>query len=84
MGDSLISAKFVAKCDFYGFNNNRKSKFIIMNFKSHLGMREFDSVLRNPIEIDGKSYTFEKYESNIEPLIRFMHIKNITSCGWLT
>ena len=30
-----------------------------------------------------KGQKFDLYESNIDPLIRFLHIQNINPCGWI-
>ena len=47
-----------------------------------------DSVIKKPIYyIPGlmynKSERVELFESNIDPMLRFLHIKNLNPCGWI-
>ena len=47
------------------------------------------SIIKKPIYfVDGlmtnrRKERVELYESNIDPLLRFIHIKNIVTCGWI-
>lgn len=90
LGKSLIHHTLVNKYDFYGFNGRKKFKFLRLDFKSYIAMREFSGILARPLALFGVSgqigndkIKFQRYESNIEPHIRFMHINNISSCGWV-
>ena len=89
LSKSLTSYKVVKKYKFYGFTNKTKFKFLMLGFKSHTAMREFSNILARPISIWGgtrgntEPILFQRYESNIEPHIRFMHINNLSSCGWV-
>jgi len=86
-GESLLDHKIVHKHDFYGFTGKDKFKFLQLFFKSHTAMREYSYALSYPIRIDtlGKeAIQYFRYESNLEPHIRFMHINNLSSCGWVT
>jgi DNA polymerase elongation subunit (family B) len=91
LANSLTNHKIVNKYKFYGFTNKKKFKFLMLGFKSYTGMREFSNILSRPIKMYGNcgynkgddNILFQRYESNIEPHIRFMHIKNLSSCGWI-
>ena len=87
LSKSLISFKLVQKYKFRNFSNKKLFRFVMLIFKSHIGMKMFSNILRRPIKIYNISndpIAFERYESNIEPFIRFMHINNLLSCGWVS
>lgn len=86
LSKSLIRHKVVYKYKFFNFNNKTIFKFVMLIFKSKTGMMEFSNVLSRPFKSFGmfdKATTYQRYESNIEPHIRFMHINNLSSCGWV-
>jgi len=77
VGYDLVESK-----DLWGFQNNEKSLFLKLNFRTHQAMRKCASRLRfHPLP--GESTLAKVYESNIDPLIRFMHRTEIQSTGWL-
>lgn len=87
LSHSLIRHKLVEKHKFYNFTNKKFFKFVMLVFKSHTGMREFANVLARPLKAPGltkEPMLYQRYESNIEPHIRFMHINNLSSCGWVS
>lgn len=67
--------------DLWGFQNNEKKNFMKLNFKTIQDMRACDRKLRYPLE--GDSHPQKVYESNLEPMLRFMHRTGIESTGWL-
>lgn len=84
---SLYDYKLVKKYKFYNFTNKRKYKFVWLLFKNHTASREFANMLARPLKIRSISQDpilFQRYESNIEPHLRFMHIQNLSSCGWVS
>jgi DNA polymerase elongation subunit (family B) len=86
--DSLLidECKVVDRIDFNGFCANEKDKFLELKFKSHTAMRAYANLFAKPIKCKTtgwEEHLFERYESNIEPHIRFMHITNIQSTGWV-
>lgn len=84
--DVLVDHKVVKKHDFYGFVGKAKCKFLQLFFKSHAAMKEYSYTLSYPLKIAGLSrepVQYYKYESNLEPHIRFMHTNNLSSCGWV-
>lgn len=63
--------------DLWGFQNNEKFPFIKLNFTSRENMRKCAGKLRYqtpPVKI---------FESNLDPVLRFMHRSGIQSTGWL-
>jgi DNA polymerase delta subunit 1 len=70
--DGAISAVPVMAKDLWGFTNNEKSLFVKIEFKTLADMRQYErKIYKN------------KYESNIDPVLRFMHRTGIKSTGWL-
>lgn len=87
LSNSLKEYKIVKKNKFYNFECNKKFQFLLLVFTNQNASREFSNVLRKPIKVYGlsnKEILFKRYEANIEPQLRFMHMTNITSCGWLS
>ena len=83
---SLQSYKIMRRKKFRGFTNNEKFKFIRLNFYSHRGLQEHVRVLQKKIShsmLSKKPKKYEIYESNIDPFLRFCHINNIQTSGWI-
>jgi len=70
----------VLKKDFWGFTNNKEFKFlkIIVNSQSMYNNLKYFFQSEGIIK-EG----FKLYESNIDPFLRFIHIKEIKPCGWI-
>jgi len=50
------------------------------NWKTFYG----SELLRFGVSLDAdKTYKFQLYESNIDPLLRFLHLQNIEPCSWI-
>jgi len=76
--------KFFERKRYYGFENNKIRKFLKLSFYNLKSMRSMRYRLeKNKINIGGKEYTFPLYESNIDPILRFMHLRDILSAGWI-
>jgi DNA polymerase elongation subunit (family B) len=96
--DSIISCKLVKKKTLYGFDNGKEYKFIYLKFKNIVVMNKVKNlfyensedkdgnkqwtVCENGIKFEGTNMKI--YESNIPPLLRFFHIKNISPTGWIS
>ena len=85
LSKSLISHRIVKKYDFYGFTNKKLFNFIKLNFSSYSGMKAYANVLISPIKLTGspKGETFDRYESNLEPHLRLMHMRDLKACNWI-
>ena len=75
----LVSMKLVYRKDFWGFNNGEKFPFIKITVKS--------AALFNSLKW---YYAREKvpkgwklYESNITPMLRLIHQRELNPCGWV-
>ena len=85
--NSIVSAKFIKKKDFYGFTNNKLYTFIKLTFENSTAMSKCNQVIKDGVFIPGKEKKervfFKIYESNIKPFIRFMHTKELKGAGWV-
>ena len=84
--NSLQSHKIMRRMKFRGFTNNEKFKFIRFNFYSHRGLQEYVRVLQKKISnalLSRKPKRYEIYESNIDPFLRFCHINDLKTSGWV-
>ena len=67
--------------DLWGFQNGELSEFIQVTFKSHKALRGFAWCVENAKwpELAG----CRVYESNMDPVLRFMHVTKCSSTGWI-
>lgn len=76
---SIIGIERVSKINLYGFSNNTKSNFLKITFDN---LKGFKSAVWNLKEIK-KKFKVIQFESNIEPLLRFIHNANLDPSGWI-
>ncbi len=84
--ESLLDVSVVKKKDFWGFTNNEKFNFIRLKFKNLAAFKSATRIFSKKVEISGLSRNaikFKLYESNIEPFLRMMHIRDIEPTGWV-
>ena len=82
----FMDVKLMKKKDFWGFHNDEKFNYVRLVFKSHAAFKAAIRIFQRDVYIYGihtKSTRYKLYESNIEPFIRFMHIKDLVSAGWV-
>jgi len=84
--NSLKSYDTVNKHKFTEFTNYKKFKFLRLIFYNYEGFRAYERVLKRPNleirSIQRSPLKLKLYESNIEPNLRFMHHRDLNSCGW--
>tara|TARA_X000001036_G_scaffold324387_2_gene302933 strand:- start:1721 stop:4789 length:3069 start_codon:yes stop_codon:yes gene_type:complete len=73
--DNFISISIYKLKQLYPFTNGEKFNFFELRFATLKHFKWSSKKL--------KSYGYELYESNIDPFIRFCHIKNINTAGWI-
>lgn len=87
MKKSLIDLKVLEKKDFYGFKNDKMFYFLRFKFKNIMTYKySIKNIFAKDILIPGINITknkFTLYESNMEPILRMMHIKNVRPSGWI-
>jgi len=77
----LVTCETIHGKDLWGFQNGELSPFVRVTFKSHKAMRSCAWAIDNAkhSELMG----CKVYESNIDPVLRFMHVSGISSTGWI-
>ena len=74
--------------DLWGFQNGLLSRFVRLEFKTCRAMRMCASAVEKVKERDDRWEDLKNfgrlkiYESNIDPVLRFMHVTGIKSTGW--
>jgi DNA polymerase elongation subunit (family B) len=84
--DSLIKCDLIERKDLFGFRNGRKFKFIRLVFNNKEAMSKSKYIFKKPIVIPGintQPKKYKLYESNFDPFLRFCHIKNLLTAGWV-
>jgi len=87
--DDLLSKSIIKRKKFYGFHADDTHKFLQLEFKNTKAMKAYEKAFKdNKLVLKHKNekikIKFKLYESNIQPMLRFMHIQNIDACGWIT
>lgn len=80
---TCLGVQRMRKKDYWGFTNGELYDFFRLKFRSLAAMRKAASSLGFPIAIQGAQTILKVYESNIDPLLRFMHIRDLRAVGWL-
>ena len=74
----------VKRKKFYGFDNYKEHSFIRVLFSNTRTLHKCKKILDEEIKITGmKKQKYDIFESNIPPLLRFIHIQDIKSAGWI-
>jgi len=91
--NSIISSKLIERYNLYGFDNKKKHKFIFIEFTNMIAFNKAKNLWYTDYQYgykllpNGYNYMDTNiliYESNIPPLLRFFHIKQISPSGWIT
>ncbi len=84
--DTLLKYDVVKRMDMDGFRNGKKEYFLRLIFNNWDGMKRFSWLFNKSIRIRSlaqESIKFKLYESNLEPLLRYYHIKELKPSGWI-
>lgn len=78
---------FVDKKIFWTFMNEQLFKFAKLAFKSKSGYQFFERNFKSPLKLNINGYSTEQqynlFESDLEPVLRFMHDNKIKPSSWL-
>jgi DNA polymerase elongation subunit (family B) len=87
--DAIVSSKstIIQKKVFWTFMNEQKFPFAKLAFKSKLGYQFVERFLKSPVNlnIEGvkNAIKYNLFESDLEPVLRFMHDKKIKPSSWI-
>jgi len=85
ISERLCETELVDRMKFFGFTAYSKFRFLKLSFDDYEAMRCAERGCKKPIRMAGfKDPIYLKvYESNILPLLRFIHIQDLEAVGWL-
>lgn len=75
--------KIIERKDIMGFRNNKKYQFLRLSFNSVKAMHKSKYIFKKAISIFNTQIKFKLYESNFDPFLRYCHIKNLKTVGWV-
>lgn len=87
--DAVVSSKssIVHKKVFWTFMNDQTFPFAKLAFKSKLGYQFIERFLKSPVRLDIEGcmqpIKYNLFESDLEPVLRFMHDKKIKPSSWI-
>jgi len=87
----FITYKIVKKKNAFGYHMDREFKFITLYFKTESTMRYAMSHINKCTTKPLKKYNSQRslrgflkvFNGNLDPMLAFMHMRNIYSCGWI-
>lgn len=74
----ILNVKIVSRRKFMGFTNDKLFRFARIVFKTKKAWSMTYYILRKDPKMHNKIY-----EANIDPILRFIHIQDIESSGWV-
>ena len=93
---SIVNWEIVNKRQLYGYSNLQFKKYIKIVFNNsdslsavsrviieHGNNGKFGETYTKPIRIKNKSIALQVYESNLNPMLKFYHIREIKPHGWI-
>ena len=86
--NSITDCKIIKRKKLYGFDGGKEHKFIMFQFSNVQAFNKAKNLWYNSdgkLKDSGLNYIEPTYlyESNIPPLLRFFHIKDISPSGWV-
>jgi hypothetical protein len=90
--DSITDSKIIKRKKLYGFDGGKEHKFIKIEFSSMAAFTRVQNLWYSSYDnghvLLANGYQFNNtdikiYESNIPPLLRFFHIREISPSGWI-
>lgn len=72
--------EIVHKKDFWGFTNNKNFRFLKIVVSTNQLFNNLKYYFQSSTVV---KEGFKLYESNIDPFLRFIHLKKIKPCGWI-
>jgi DNA polymerase elongation subunit (family B) len=96
--ESILTSSLVKRKQLYGFDGGKEHTFILIHFKNERSMKQAEKLWYN-IQLKTQTSEYKKtlkpngyeyegfqtilYESQVPPLLRLFHIKEISPSGWI-
>ena len=86
--ESCVEFNLVNKKILYGYTGGREFPFMELKFKSLAVFRAvrnlvLDNTMKPKFQIYSGSDPLEVFDANLDPLLRFFHLRNLQPCGWI-
>lgn len=86
--ESCVNFSLVSKKVLYGYTGEREFPFLKLTFKSLAVFRAVrnlvvDDCMRPKFKVYGGTEPLEVFDANLDPLLRFFHLRNLSPCGWI-
>ncbi len=86
--ESCVEFNLVSKKVLYGYTGDREFPFMELKFKSLAVFRAvrnlvLDDCMKPKFQVYAGTEPLEVYDANLDPLLRFFHLRNISPCGWI-
>ena len=83
-----LKTQLVEKKIFWSFMNEQKFTFLKLAHKSKVGHRFMERSFKNPIKLNikdkvNKEIKYNLFESDLEPILRFLHDTKIKPSSWI-
>ena len=82
----LVKTQIVIRKPFSEFTGNDKFKYLKLYFKNKESYDTYAYKFAKPFKVDGLTkddHKYDLFESNIEPIIKFIHLTGIDPSGWV-
>lgn len=82
-----VKCTIMRKHKFWGFTASKLFTFVRLSFDSYEQFSKYRYAFDRPISIPSlhiNQMKFGVYETNIEPMLRCMHSRDLMACGWIT
>ena len=80
---SIKSMSVVKRKKFYGFTNKEEFRFLRIVFYNQTAFKKVMYALRRPLKLTTETTKFTVYEANIDPMLRFCHVQDVQTAGWV-
>ena len=85
----VVTVEFVERKVLYGYTANRRFPFAKLSVPSLKAFRDLRRLFIEPetsapkFELYSGCDALEVYEANLDPMLRFFHLRKIKPCGWV-
>ena len=84
---NAIQTEYIKKEKLYGYTNKTAFPFVKLSVNSIAEFRKLKNLFLDDknnakFKLDGD--IIKVYEANLDPMLRFFHLRNIKPCGWVT
>ena len=84
---SDMETRIVKRGLLYGYTGGKQFPFLELSVGSMSALYALKKVLLTDIQtpkLTVRGRTIQVYEANIDPMLRFFHMRNINPCGWIS